>query len=139
MSGTNRIDTFHLLINGQEKQVDIHWQKNNFLIDGKTSVKAISIKNSAITATIDNEPGCGWLVQAGARMFVASNSQHFEVSARDLLDRNELGAAGSNVVKAPMPGKVIALNVKPGEDVATGEVLLVLEAMKMEHSLTATI
>ena len=40
-------------------------------------------------------------------------------------------------IEAPMPGKVTAVEVKPGEKVAKGQRLLTLEAMKMEHSLTA--
>lgn len=38
---------------------------------------------------------------------------------------------------APMPGKVIALSVEAGQTVRAGQPLLVLEAMKMEHSITA--
>ena len=36
-----------------------------------------------------------------------------------------------------MPGKVIALNVKAGDQVEKGQVLAVMEAMKMEHALAA--
>ncbi|MHA7901236.1 MAG: acetyl/propionyl/methylcrotonyl-CoA carboxylase subunit alpha [Henriciella sp.] len=45
--------------------------------------------------------------------------------------------AGGDAVKAPMPGKVIAVNVKPGDQVEKGQTVAVMEAMKMEHSLTA--
>ncbi|MEO1552843.1 MAG: biotin/lipoyl-containing protein, partial [Pseudomonadota bacterium] len=45
--------------------------------------------------------------------------------------------AGGDAVKAPMPGKVIAVHVKPGDTVEKGAVMAVMEAMKMEHSLTA--
>jgi len=38
---------------------------------------------------------------------------------------------------APMPGKVINLNVKKGSKVKTGDTLVILEAMKMEHSIKA--
>ena len=38
---------------------------------------------------------------------------------------------------APMPGKVISLNVKKGSKVKTGDTLVILEAMKMEHSIKA--
>ena len=45
--------------------------------------------------------------------------------------------AGGDAVKAPMPGKVIAVNVKAGDAVEKGQVVAVMEAMKMEHALTA--
>jgi propionyl-CoA carboxylase alpha chain len=38
---------------------------------------------------------------------------------------------------APMPGTVIALHVTPGESVAAGQLLMIVEAMKMEHRITA--
>ncbi len=38
---------------------------------------------------------------------------------------------------APMPGKVLIVNVAPGDDVSEGQVLVVMEAMKMEHQITA--
>jgi 3-methylcrotonyl-CoA carboxylase alpha subunit len=44
---------------------------------------------------------------------------------------------GSGEIRAPMPGKLLALDVKEGDTVKTGARLLVLEAMKMEHRLTA--
>ena len=40
-------------------------------------------------------------------------------------------------LSAPMPGKVIALNVRKGSKVKAGDVLVILEAMKMEHSIKA--
>ena len=45
--------------------------------------------------------------------------------------------AAGNAVKAPMPGKVLAVHVKPGQSVTKGDPMVVLEAMKMEHALTA--
>jgi 3-methylcrotonyl-CoA carboxylase alpha subunit len=38
---------------------------------------------------------------------------------------------------APMSGTVVAVLVSPGESVAKGAALLILEAMKMEHTITA--
>lgn len=46
-------------------------------------------------------------------------------------------ALGGNVVKAPMPGKVLSVLAVAGSAVTRGETLAVLEAMKMEHALTA--
>lgn len=40
-------------------------------------------------------------------------------------------------IVAPMPGKVLQVLVRPGQTVAAGDGLLILEAMKMEHRMTA--
>ena len=47
------------------------------------------------------------------------------------------GAAGDGAILAPMPGRVTAVEVAAGDSVAKGQRLLTLEAMKMEHGLTA--
>ena len=49
----------------------------------------------------------------------------------------EAVASGEGAVRAPLPGKIIDLRVKAGDKVSKGEPLLVLEAMKMEHTLAA--
>ena len=57
-----------------------------------------------------------------------------------LVDRLHVGGEGEEVagsLKAPMPGKVIALLSAPGSTVAKGAPLLVMEAMKMEHTIHA--
>ncbi len=51
--------------------------------------------------------------------------------------RDGAGAAAGNVIPAPMPGLVKALEVSAGQAVTTGDRLAVLEAMKMEHALLA--
>lgn len=46
--------------------------------------------------------------------------------------------ASGEVVKAPMPGNILKINVAPGQKVEDGDVLIVLEAMKMENEIVAT-
>ena len=46
-------------------------------------------------------------------------------------------AGGSGDVVAPMPGTVLRLNVNNGDTVASGDVILILEAMKMENEIVA--
>ena len=46
-------------------------------------------------------------------------------------------AAGGAKVTCPLPGTIIALNVKEGDTVSAGQTLLVLEAMKMENNIDA--
>lgn len=47
------------------------------------------------------------------------------------------GSAGAVAIKAPMPGNIIKVNFKVGEAVKKGDVLVVLEAMKMENDVCA--
>ena len=47
------------------------------------------------------------------------------------------GAAGSVVISAPMPGNVLDIRVAVGEAVKSGQVLVILEAMKMENEVVA--
>lgn len=46
-------------------------------------------------------------------------------------------SAGSKAIKAPMPGKILEVLVKPGDSVKRGAVLLILEAMKMKNEIMA--
>jgi 3-methylcrotonyl-CoA carboxylase alpha subunit len=45
--------------------------------------------------------------------------------------------AGASALEAPMPGRVIAIKAAPGQRVARGEELLVVESMKMENAIRA--
>ena len=47
------------------------------------------------------------------------------------------GASGAGTVKAPMPGTVLGVKVSAGQLVKRGDVLLILEAMKMENEICA--
>ena len=66
---------------------------------------------------------------------VTRNGQSFVIG----LPRYEGGTASAadGAILAPMPGKVIAVDVAEGDAVTAGQRLMVLEAMKMEHALTA--
>jgi acetyl/propionyl-CoA carboxylase alpha subunit len=72
------------------------------------------------------------------------NGTEYQVQAADRFDRllkklglEDLAQAGASDLKAPMPGLVLETKVAPGEEVAAGQALVVLEAMKMENVLKA--
>lgn len=47
------------------------------------------------------------------------------------------GAEGAVKITAPMPGKILGIKVNPGQAVTKGQVVVVLEAMKMENEIVA--
>lgn len=87
-------------------------------------------------------------VQRGERRgaYVLWSDEHrFEVEALDerrraIQDMTGAAAAhaGPSPLVAPMPGLVVRVNVKPGDQVQAGQPLVVMEAMKMENELRST-
>ena len=57
----------------------------------------------------------------------------------ELVRKNASGRKSDGRVKPPMPGKIVEVKVKEGQDVAEGDVLVVLEAMKMQNDLKSPI
>ena len=53
-------------------------------------------------------------------------------------NKPSVGLAAGEPVKAPMPGNVLKINVSLGQKVEEGEVVVILEAMKMENEIVAT-
>ncbi|TMQ15478.1 MAG: ATP-grasp domain-containing protein [Deltaproteobacteria bacterium] len=77
------------------------------------------------------------VARAGARIWVLSDGELFSlVEQPQFLEPGADTVAGGLV--APMPGKVVRILVIPGQEVAAHAALVVLEAMKMEHTVRAT-
>jgi len=96
--------------------------KLELVIDGET--KTVFISN--------NEKGI---------CYVSYDGHIFELSRKDILVEEDVfsnvGADGKEdgEIVSPMPGKVIKVNVKEGDEVKKGNVLLIVEAMKMENNI----
>ncbi|GAC1041971.1 acetyl/propionyl/methylcrotonyl-CoA carboxylase subunit alpha [Rhizobium sp. No.120] len=72
---------------------------------------------------------------SGVTFFLDGQTHHFH--RLDLLDGGEEAASGGDRVIAPMPGLVKIVRVREGDPVTKGQALIVMEAMKMELTLTA--
>jgi len=77
-----------------------------------------------------------WRVIDGERMHLRLGGRNFSVMIDDPLAPGR-GAAGSDTVQASMPGVVVAVRVVEGEAVEAGQILLVIESMKMQVALSA--
>ncbi len=92
---------------------------------GKTLLRCGDVMSPVAVWT---EPGLVTVVLHGA-------TYSFELV--DPLAPPHAESAGAGRVMAPIPGRVVSVQVQPGNTVARGQVLIVLEAMKMELTLTA--
>ena len=80
-----------------------------------------------------------YAVVEGSSAYVLRGGRQTKVSLRDFANEENVGQNGGGVVRAPMHGKVLAVFVTRGAQVTRGQRLLVIEAMKMEHTLNAPI
>ena len=96
---------------------------------------AIRLGNDTFTAAVvrraANDGGIDYT------LFADGGSQRLRLVDPLDVTQYEAVATGEGAVRSPLPGKIIDLRVKVGDTVSRGQPLLVLEAMKMEHTLTA--
>ncbi len=100
-------------------------------------VSARSVDGDRIEAIVDGRRVTGGVVQARFLLTVLLRGHSFAVEVHDPLGGAETGPAGGSEIRSPMPGKVTQVLVKPGDRVRKGQALAVLEAMKMEHTLSS--
>jgi len=111
------------------------------LAEGESIVAQVAYGPGGALVAIDgNAPASDAVaLDAGDAIYVLRHGRQTKVSLRDLsLDEAGDDAAGG-LVRAPMHGKVLALLVEQGARVRRGQRLAIIEAMKMEHTLTAPI
>lgn len=124
-----------------------------FLDQHQQAIAVALIRRRAVSAEAADQHGGDWGVLAGWRQNQGQRnpfSQQYHLrplyagaapSAATDIDTLASGGAQGQVqqaLKAPLPGRVIKVFVSAGESVVTGQPLLVMEAMKMEHTLRAS-
>lgn len=92
-----------------------------------------------IAIAFDGEPANGRVDGEARRLFVNLERRDYELRIADPLSTSAPSAATSGLsngkIAAPMPGRILRVAVSPGERVQPHQLLVVLEAMKMEHRI----
>jgi 3-methylcrotonyl-CoA carboxylase alpha subunit len=76
-------------------------------------------------------------IVSGETTWVFHDGVVFEIAPPSGSRRRGRGAHAHSALTAPMPATVVAIKVAPGEEVRKGDILIVLEAMKMELPVRA--
>jgi 3-methylcrotonyl-CoA carboxylase alpha subunit len=106
--------------------------------DGRT-VKAtnVSLDKNVLSATLDGVRRRATTIFDQRELTLFTDGNTWSVELDDPLARAEEQVGGSGRITAPMPGAVVAVLVEDGQTVERNQPLMVLEAMKMEHTLRA--
>jgi len=102
-----------------------------------TTVEGRLEANGRLSAKIDGARLEGRVIRAGRKIDVFLLGEHCSFELHDPLAQDFEGGAHGGSLAAPLPGKIAAVLVEPGAKVEKGAPLLVLEAMKMEHTIAA--
>ena len=93
--------------------------------------------NNEISAQIDDQYYRASIIKESHQMHLLTREGIFTFDNEDLELAYEQNMPTHGQLTAPMPGLVVAVYVKEGQSVKSGERLMVIEAMKMEHTLYA--
>jgi biotin carboxyl carrier protein len=136
---------YHAIVRGEDRVVEVTQRENGYrvVIDGRElQVDAVHLAGSAVSliagtrsARVDIDAG-----RDGKLQVLVGD----EIHPLELLDERRMrmrkaggkfSAEGPQRIDAPMPGKVVRVMVKVGDEVTEGQGLVVVEAMKMENEL----
>jgi 3-methylcrotonyl-CoA carboxylase alpha subunit len=95
------------------------------------------IENGALVAGADHGRLRVTIVQDGAQVTVIERGRAMRVARIDVLAEAEAASFGHDQLTSPMPGTVVRVMVEDGAYVTRGQALMVVEAMKMEHTIAA--
>ncbi|KQQ88482.1 acetyl/propionyl/methylcrotonyl-CoA carboxylase subunit alpha [Massilia sp. Leaf139] len=133
-------DEYAATLPGGAYQVGVvyHPQGWELEIDGLKQPLTVSGHDGATLSVRLGEQSMHGAVRRDGDLFhVFTNGEHHTLAYNDpMAHAGEAEAAGGRLT-APMPGKVVAVMVEGGQTVKKGEALVIMEAMKMEHTIAA--
>ncbi len=140
-------DAFHMLrwrdpgdSHGDATDVTVHFTRDGVVLDlpgGAMAARASRIDGDRIAIDLAGARAEAVVVRRGGEFTILEQGRaHVLVLVDPLADAAQAEAGGGHL-RAPMPGKVVALRVKAGDAVTRGQPLVILEAMKMEHTIIA--
>ncbi|MTH99285.1 acetyl/propionyl/methylcrotonyl-CoA carboxylase subunit alpha [Roseibium sp. RKSG952] len=130
-----------LEIAGDRQDIEVQALGNQTFIvhfaAGPAQFRIISTDGTTITFERDSHRATAAVIQSSSGLTVFINGHAYEVSLPDHLSADDEAAGAGDQLIAPMPGLVKVMTASTGGAVSKDQPLIVLEAMKMEHTLKA--
>jgi 3-methylcrotonyl-CoA carboxylase alpha subunit len=134
--------TYSLSWHGRSHAVEIEFAQgvpSSLLIDMQTKIgiTGVSFAGGVIAVNTDTRRPTARYLLDGSHVHIWMKGEHYEFVLEDPRTREFSAMAAQGGLTTPLPGVVAAVEVEVGQKVAPGDVLMVIEAMKMEHAITA--
>ncbi len=136
-------DSFHQLhwaTESEQGSVVSHYRQGAFLLElpgGDCLVSGEILEDGDLLADLSGRRFQVAVIKHGQELTILHQGRSWQIELTDpRLEALEGEGAGGSLV-APMTGNVIAINVAEGDVVKQGDAVMIVEAMKMEHTITA--
>jgi 3-methylcrotonyl-CoA carboxylase alpha subunit len=103
----------------------------------RSALAAVVVDEQTVAARIDARRRQARYLVSGERVHLWLGSEHYELQLDDPRTHEFTASAASGGLTTPLPGVVVAVPITIGQQVEAGAVLMVIEAMKMEHTIAA--
>lgn len=108
--------------------------------DGESRSLSARLAGSELAVTVDGVRSTCTVAADGSQIWLAGAGRTVVLDeVREAAVRLDDEVGGDAELFSPMPGSVVAVGVSSGDEVTAGAVVVAVEAMKMEHSLTAPV
>ncbi|NOT41646.1 MAG: acetyl/propionyl/methylcrotonyl-CoA carboxylase subunit alpha [Alphaproteobacteria bacterium] len=98
---------------------------------------AVFDRDGSISASLNGRRAQARVLRVSGNLVVLMQGRTYSFEPHDPLEAAEHTHDTGKELRAPMPGKVVQIMTKPGDRVRKGQALAIIEAMKMEHTLSA--
>ena len=123
-----------------EHLVRVHYQRQGLNLEiGDTTIAVSGTLNGKgeLSAHLDGTRTHVTIVEDNDKLSILHSDYQYSLKPIDKTNQGALEESAPGSLLSPMPGKVIEVLVKEGDKVTKGSALLILEAMKMEHTICA--
>lgn len=132
-------------IEGKEYQIEVVDERHVRVGDRLLTVNFESVSGQPVFSLIvDGKSFESYVYQGDEDWQVLLRGRQYQAKVEDEREKRLKAAGGSGVaeggefhLKAPMPGLVVAIPVEEGQEIKKGQVLIILESMKMQNELKA--
>ena len=130
-------DEFSQAAGGYQVEIEYRQQGWSIKVGDTSALVRLSESNGADLTLLGDVTVRGSVVRDGETFQVFADGRHHTLHYHDPLAHAGEAEADGGRLTAPMPGKVVAVHVGSGQQVSKGEPLVIMEAMKMEHTIAA--
>ena len=141
LGGASRRAIRKLLVQGRTVEIETIFEDGSLMlsVEGERhALGPVSWDAGRLTIVMNGTPCELYVHRSGTQLFLDVAGHHLVLAEPEFSGAAAAGPA-EGALKAPMPGRVLKLEVSEGQRVSAGDRLMVLEAMKMEHIMRAPI